>query len=260
MANSKKENEKKDWYFKVMIAQTVVCAVLVAVLFISASSQGKLASLLRSEYLMLMSDDITVDDIEDALKYLKENNPINVHKTEGESSVDTFNSNEPAQEESETVQIGGGEDLQFTSLDALEGICFDEYVPPFLFEIPLENYEITSRFGYRVSPINGNPGLHTGIDLATDYGEAIYATADGVVLDASYDNSYGYYVKLQHDDNYVTIYAHCSSLCVDEGDTVMQGDVIAKVGSTGASTGNHLHFEIRKDNIRIDPEYALIDL
>ncbi|MCD7774633.1 MAG: M23 family metallopeptidase, partial [Clostridiales bacterium] len=77
------------------------------------------------------------------------------------------------------------------------------------------------------------------------------------VLDSDYDESYGNYIKLDHGDNIVTIYAHCSSLCVAAGDEVSQGDIIAKVGSTGSSTGNHLHFEMRKDNIRINPAFAL---
>ncbi|MBQ8210469.1 MAG: M23 family metallopeptidase [Clostridia bacterium] len=253
MIKTSKENNKKDWFTNIMIAQSVVCLILVVWLFVSASNEGSFASLMRSEYARLMTDDITADDIEQAFKTVK--NQASVF-----SSADSADDIDVFEFEPESVKIGGGEDLQFSSLDALEGICFEKYTVNFDIAVPLKNYEITSGFGYRISPITGKAGLHTGIDLATDYGEKIYAAADGVVLDSAYDNSYGYYIKLQHPDNVVTIYAHCSSLCVDEGDEVRQGDVIAKVGSTGASTGNHLHFEMRKDNIRINPEYALTDL
>ena len=120
-------------------------------------------------------------------------------------------------------------------------------------ELPLKDFVVTSDFGYRYNPVTGEPGIHTGIDMAADYGVSIYAAADGVVADADWDNSYGKYVKLLHKDNTISIYAHCSSLCVSEGETVSAGEKIAEVGSTGASTGNHLHFEVRKDNIRVNP-------
>ena len=120
---------------------------------------------------------------------------------------------------------------------------------------PLDDYRLTSPFGYRISPVTGNAGMHTGIDMAADYASEIYAFADGRVVDAAYDNSYGYYVKIAHEDNFVTIYAHCSELCVSAGDKVRMGDTVSLVGSTGDSTGNHLHFEMRKDNIRVDPAY-----
>lgn len=262
MVNSKQGKEKKDWFSKIMIVQTVVCALLLGFLFISAYSDGDFASLMREEYAKLMVGDITVTDIVDAIKKLKNDsqvsadNNINAEEVSSQEYINVMSESV----EYESVQIGGGDDLQFTSLDTLEGICFDEYTLDFSMIVPLDNYKITSGFGYRISPVSGTPGIHTGIDLATEYGEAIYAAADGVVLDSAYDNSYGYYIKLQHTDGYVTIYAHCSSLVADAGDVVTQGDVIAKVGSTGASTGNHLHFEIRKDNIRINPEYALTDL
>ena len=125
------------------------------------------------------------------------------------------------------------------------------------FSEPLKDYEITSDFGYRVNPVSGETGIHTGIDMAADYGQLIYAAADGVVVDSAWDNSYGNYVKIRHADNVVSIYAHCSKLIVSEGEKVKSGDRIARVGSTGASTGNHLHFEIRKANIRINPGYIL---
>ncbi len=266
MVNSKKEIEKKDWFSVIMIVQTVVCAIIITLLVVSAYSDGKFASLMRDEYTKLMTGDITVDDIADALKNLNsDDKPAASAESQSLSDVTSDNiHDDPVSEvydeiESESV-IGGGEDLQFTSLDTLEGICFDEYNVDFSMIVPLDNYRVTSRFGYRISPVSDSAGLHTGIDLAADYGTPIYASADGYVLDAMYDNSYGNYVKIQHPDGFVTIYAHCSLLNVKSGETVKQGDVIAKVGSTGASTGNHLHFEMRKDNIRVNPEYVLTDL
>ena len=99
---------------------------------------------------------------------------------------------------------------------------------------------------------------HGGMDFAAGYGTPIYAAADGVVVKAGYHNSWGNYVKIYHgvvDGNQIyTLYAHCSSLGVSAGQTVTQGQTIAAVGSTGDSTGNHLHFEVYVNNTRVAPE------
>lgn len=256
MAKKEKTNIKSDYFTCVMIVQMIVCLCIVALLLLSVKSDGKFANAMKISYAKFMTGDFTADDFEDAFKSVKE------YAAAFSPNVDTvFENYSENQTESETdkITIGGGADLEFTSLDALEGICFDEYNPQISFDLPLEDYEITSLFGYRISPISGNAGIHTGLDMATDYGTPIYASADGKVADSSYDNSYGYYVKLEHSDGYITIYAHCSKLVAQTGDNVVQGEKIAEVGSTGDSTGNHLHFEIRKDNIRIDPWYALFE-
>ncbi len=106
---------------------------------------------------------------------------------------------------------------------------------------PLENgasYYISSYYGYR------SGRLHKGVDIITNYGTKILAADDGVVTRASWYSSYGYCVDIRHNDGTVTRYAHCSSLDVSAGDTVVMGEVIARVGSTGRSTANHLHFEV----------------
>ncbi len=264
MIKTDKENAKKDSFTVVMIVQTVICGILITFMFVSASSDGKFASFMREEYAKLMTGDIVAEDLAEAFKTVREyaavysdNDEITQEVTEKNTYEAVFNEMVITETESESIQIGGGADLEFSSLETLEGVSFDEYTLDVPFIVPIENYEITSLFGYRTSPISGKAGIHTGLDMAADYGESIYASSAGKVVDSAYDSSYGYYVKIQHSDNIVTIYAHCSALCVNAGEIVEQGDLIAKVGSTGDSTGNHLHFEMRKDNIRINPEYAL---
>ena len=112
---------------------------------------------------------------------------------------------------------------------------------------PLDGYtKITSKFGKRISPITGKDEWHNGIDIQAPKGTPIKAPKDGVVEQAGFHKSYGYYIKIHHTGtNYYTIYAHCSQLIARRGDVVKTGDTIARVGSTGDSTGNHLHFEIR---------------
>ena len=143
--------------------------------------------------------------------------------------------------------IGGGEIITPDS----------DWIGTGIFQWPLpETGTITSYFGNRVNPITGEPDYHTGTDISVAAGTPILAAADGVVSIAngtdSWGDSYGYYVKLDHGEGLETLYAHCSSICVTAGQEVAQGEVIAYVGSTGNSTGNHLHFEVRVDGTRVD--------
>ena len=122
-----------------------------------------------------------------------------------------------------------------------------------MFTWPFENDQyISSRFGTRVDPISGEVKTHGGTDIAAPLGTPILAAADGVVVTATWHNSYGYYVKIKHDDTYSTLYAHCSALHVSVGQTVKQGQVIADCGSTGYSTGPHCHFEVMQNGVRIN--------
>ena len=112
---------------------------------------------------------------------------------------------------------------------------------------------ITSLFGNRTHPITGRPNNHTGVDIAASGGSDIWAAKSGVVLTSTYNNSYGNYVVVSHANGESTLYAHMSRRLVSEGETVTQGQTIGLVGTTGSSTGNHLHFEIRVNGVRQDP-------
>lgn len=119
---------------------------------------------------------------------------------------------------------------------------------------PCPNYtRISSYFGPRSQPTAGASTNHKGIDLAAPYGSSILASASGVVTTSKYSASAGNYVVIAHGNGISTVYMHCSSLLVSVGDVVSQGDVIAKVGSTGYSTGNHLHFGVIKNGTYVDP-------
>lgn len=111
--------------------------------------------------------------------------------------------------------------------------------------------KITSYFGTRTDPLSESGSVQTrkGIDIAAVNGTEIYAAAGGVVTRAGdYNDGYGNCVYIQHDNSYTSRYAHCESINVEVGDNVKIGQTIATVGSTGKSTGNHLHFEIRDEN------------
>ena len=119
---------------------------------------------------------------------------------------------------------------------------------------PLTNYNtLSSLFGNRTHPITGKPNNHTGIDIPAPKGTPILAAKSGVVSISTKNRSYGNYVVVSHSDGTSTLYAHMNSRNVKEGQTVKQGDVLGYVGTTGSSTGNHLHFEIRVNGTRVDP-------
>ena len=111
---------------------------------------------------------------------------------------------------------------------------------------------ITSRFGNR-TPTEIVTANHKGLDIAGNMGDNIVSAMDGTVVQYSKEGDYGKHLRIQNGE-VLTLYAHCSELLVQEGSTVKQGDVIAKVGATGRATGPHLHFEIRRDDRFINPE------
>ncbi len=118
---------------------------------------------------------------------------------------------------------------------------------------PCGSTRITSNFGYRDSPTAGASTYHQGIDIGASTGTGIYAAASGTVTDAGYNSSRGYYVVIYHGSGVSTVYMHCSELYVSAGDSVTQGETIAAVGSTGISTGPHLHFGVIEDGVYVNP-------
>lgn len=119
--------------------------------------------------------------------------------------------------------------------------------------VPLEGFRFTSSFGMRNHPVLGGRRAHKGIDLAAPTGTPIYATADGEVSKAEWFSGYGLYVSLEHGGELQTRYGHMSRLNVAAGQTVRKGDLIGYVGSTGRSTGPHLHYEVRVAGEAVNP-------
>ena len=113
--------------------------------------------------------------------------------------------------------------------------------------------EITSPFGWRTHPIFGTQRLHTGIDIGADYGDTVRAADGGVVIHSDWMGGYGNAVIIDHGNGISTLYAHNSQLLVDEGQSVSKGQAISRVGSTGYSTGPHLHFEVRQNGSPVNP-------
>lgn len=144
----------------------------------------------------------------------------------------------------------GGKDL--STYKAKEGTTFSptETTAPIVKPV---SGSYTSYFGYRTNPITGNNTFHTGIDIAAAQGTKIKAAYPGTVRKTGEDSRSGKYIYLTHSNGFETLYCHCSEILAEEGAVIRQGETVALVGSTGWSTGPHLHFEVHKNGTRLDP-------
>jgi murein DD-endopeptidase MepM/ murein hydrolase activator NlpD len=118
---------------------------------------------------------------------------------------------------------------------------------------PIDQMSLSSSYGMRVHPITGKVARHNGIDIPAPRGTPIYATADGIVGRAQRLGGYGNYVEVEHGNAIQTRYGHMSSYIVRPGQQVRRGDILGYVGSTGRSTGNHLHYEVRIEGAPVNP-------
>ena len=121
------------------------------------------------------------------------------------------------------------------------------------FRFPLREIRVTSPYGPRVNPVTGRPGVHHGLDLAAPEGTEVYSVRRGTVIDTGDDPILGKYVMISHDGNWVSLYGHLSAIVTSLHATVQSGSLIGRVGSTGQSTGPHLHFELRQNGQTRDP-------
>ena len=165
-----------------------------------------------------------------------------------------------AARDARTSPISGGDEQfrnLFTSWGSPDGDVASSPVPAVTIAIPsimpLAAAKLTSNYGMRTHPVIGGRRNHKGVDLAAPTGTPVFATAEGIVSRADHYSSYGLYISLQHGAALETRYAHMSRLAVAAGQRVSKGDVIGYVGSTGRSTGPHLHYEVRMDGVAVNP-------
>ena len=144
-------------------------------------------------------------------------------------------------------------------LTVLESHLFDQKMRSMMVptQKPVAIGNLGSEFGWRIDPMTGHSALHTGLDFQADTGTPIFAAAGGVVVTQEYHPEYGNMVEMDHGNDVVTRYAHASLVLVKKGDLIKRGQKIAEVGTTGRSTGAHLHFEVMVQGIPQDPQKFL---
>ncbi len=241
------EANEKDYYFPVLICQIVIFALLTALVYLFGT-QGDF----RESYLRLLGSNLDSVEISNAVETFRK------HLYTGEIfTVLNIKDDFPVSAEVTSTELNGmgGEDLGYRK--AAENASFAPIFATAEILSPIEKGRYTSYFGYRISPITGEYGFHAGLDIAAAEGTKIRAAFNGQVIKSGYDEQAGNYLYLSHDDGFITFYCHCSELLAEKGAVVRQGETVALVGSTGYSTGPHLHFEVRKDNVRYNPLWLL---
>lgn len=287
----KRRKEKDDGFFSVTLCQVIFSVIAVLSLLVIAKSGSQAAQNLKDDFQLLMSRSFLDGDFESALSsiknYLDSPAEISVFRlfskdreetaatTESDATESSAEKETPdetecfeptvpettaAEKTSEKATVkktslslsknAGGEDL--STYKAKEGTTFSptETTAPIVKPV---SGSYTSYFGYRTNPITGNNTFHTGIDIAAAQGTKIKAAYPGKVRKTGEDSRSGKYIYLTHSNGFETLYCHCSKILAEEGAVIRQGETIALVGSTGWSTGPHLHFEVHKNGTRLDP-------
>ena len=181
---------------------------------------------------------------------------LQAQEAEVSSLIDQLNAQEDAlnEQESQLQAAANAADAEIAAAERELAAQITNVVSEAGFLWPLPGrYNLSSLFAGRIHPITGKPQHHTGIDIPAPSDTEILAAKSGVVTTSTYNNSYGNYVVISHSDGTSTLYAHMSRRGCSKGDTVSQGQVIGYVGTTGSSTGNHLHLEVRVNGERKDP-------
>ncbi len=151
-------------------------------------------------------------------------------------------------------------DQRVDLMTVMESRLFDQKIKKLMLptQRPVAGGTLGSLFGWRIDPVNGQSALHTGLDFPAGQGTPIVAAAGGVVLVQEYHSAYGNMVEIDHGNDLVTRYAHVSRVFVKKGDLVKRGQKIAEVGTTGRSTGSHLHFEVLVQGVFQNPQKFLM--
>ncbi len=270
-----KEKTKTDYLIRLILLQSVLSILVVSGVFLASKISPDYFAEMKEDYGRIMQENMSVGDIAGQLKEAAEFvfKPV---KTTEQAAVQASVNQEARMSDNysvssyevtsddtgEIIAVGeitengaGGNDIE--TMQAAKGTSFATYCVNTAPVIPVENARITSRFGYRTHPITGNYGFHTGLDLAAAEGTAVSASFYGKVIETGNDDAWGKYILMEHSDNLATFYCHLSEIYAEEGSVIRQGETIGLAGSTGWSTGPHLHFEVRINGIRVDPEILL---
>jgi len=275
MSSTKKEKKKKN-KTKKLLMQIFICLMIYSAFYVFTNSDY----IFSEEFLNQVKGSFNQDSkiygfylnvktfLEDKISPDKEQTVENQTENEVSNKTKQGIKNEISNEKEEE-SIGGAEEPVEKTVKQEEQSKKEEkksektemeqdaenIMKKIKFTIPLEG-RISSTFGWRNPTTSTVPRYHTGLDIAANEGTVIKSATDGKVILASSEGDYGKHYKIQNGD-VIMIYAHCSKLYLKEGDKVKKGDKIAEVGSTGNSTGPHLHFEIRIEDRLVDPQLVL---
>lgn len=234
----KKGRRQGDPVLTLLAVQAAVCALLLVAAVAVKAIGGDLYSHCRAVYVADFEDVTDAGEVLDLLEGEAEDTA-----TSSQVAVSAEVEDQPDEQDESTYEFDLSQVQQLASVRLnANKMCR-----------PYSVGRITSEFGYRVNPVNGVYRLHGGVDIGLNHGDDIYAALAGTVTKSTQSSDYGKFIVIDHGAGLQTLYAHCSKLLVEEGDSVKKGQLIALAGSTGVSTGPHLHFEVRVNGTRVDP-------
>ena len=277
----KAANKKKD-DFGLLLTQVIVCAIALLAVFSVKMIGGKIYKETREKYIEMFNDKTGTQDIIESISRALDLDTDSSSSKKSGSSSKKAGSGGGASGGSSAGEDGGssqgaqsGASSAVASSDASGPPPEEEGDAAFIEDyaavsgrlansaaamntmlVPVSG-RVTDTYGYRVHPVTGVYSMHSGIDFGADMNTPISAAQSGTVLTVSYSSSYGKYIILSHSGGLRTLYAHCSSISAKTGEEIQRGQTIGKVGSTGVSTGPHLHFEVRIGGTRINPAWVL---
>lgn len=271
-AKKVKNTEEKDFYSVVIVCQFFLCLLLVGIIFLLNLYGGAFGAEVTKKLTDILNYSSTSEEISSAISVVQEFFGGETFAVSGSTVTDYETTSErvettaEAAEETaiddlttenayETTLPIGGDDLEV--FEAAEKTSFAPYVTTDKLLSPVENGRYTSYFGYRTNPITGEWSFHTGLDIAATEGTKIRCALNGTVTKVGEDERAGKYIIVTHSEGFQTFYCHCSEILAEVGMNLLKGETLALVGSTGWSTGPHLHFEVRRDGIRLNPLWAL---
>lgn len=254
-ARKKKSNDKSEAFLKLLKIQIIICAVGVAALFLISKVSSSAFDRMKADFSKMTERNMSIGEILERVKNGAEYVIKPIEEPIEEDSTVSDETGETVASAVFTNENSGGRDIEENQ--AAEGTSFAAYKINAKPCMPVDSKRITSAFGYRVNPVSGKYGFHTGIDLAVASGTNVRTAFYGTVEETGEEDDWGKYVLIKHSDGLETYYCHLSEIFAEEGAVIRRGEVIGLSGSTGWSTGPHLHFEVRIDGIRVDPAMLL---
>ena len=268
----KTPKEKKNIkLLKKMIKQIIVCLLIYGVFYLIVNSNYIFSEDFTNKVKEILAQDINfsqiysvvtskISEMYNNLNNSDQKNENSNDEEKGEqveNSVDETNNEQNGDIINNDENIGGAEEIFTSEINELSQMEQDaNYIKNTVSFIKPVDGKISSAFGLRNPTTSTVPKNHTGTDIAAETGTKIISATDGIVVLASNTGDYGNHLKIQIND-VIIVYAHCNKLYVNEGDTIKQGQEIAEVGSTGNTTGPHLHFEVRYQERYVDPQMIL---
>ena len=241
-AKEKKQEEDVNYLF---LAQLVVCLAIVGFVFLMQKTNNQFYVEMGDGYKTALEQGVELTGEHELLKFTED--AVSHVRDAAKQLIG----------DSQPVQQGAGGWNPTNTQQAPAGFSLGGYTLREAPSLPLEQFTVTSEYGFRKHPITSESDFHGGLDLAAAEGTPIQAVLPGVVLQVGTSNSYGNYVKILHKDNLVSTYSHMQGATVTQGQKIEKGQQVGNVGSTGISTGPHLHLEFLLNGVRVNPALAL---